>query len=76
MLPSTPYLVFALLCVGTFGVAFATFGNLGLLVRQRSLVLPLVLLFLCVPPLPERQLPVVTARLPRLGTKRPVGAGR
>ena len=35
-----PYLVFALVCVVTFGVAFASIGNLGILVRQRSLVLP------------------------------------
>ncbi len=49
LLLRTPYLVFALLCVGTWGVAFASFGNLGLLVRQRSLVLPLLLVFWCVP---------------------------
>jgi hypothetical protein len=45
----TPYLVFVLLAVGTFGVAFASFGNLGLLVRQRSLVLPLLLVPWCLP---------------------------
>ncbi len=45
----TPYLVFVLLCVGTFGVAFASFGNLGLLVRQRSLVLPLLLVLWALP---------------------------
>ena len=40
---TTPYLVFAALCVVTFGVAFASIGNLGILTRQRSLVLPLLL---------------------------------
>lgn len=44
-----PYLVFAFVCVVTFGVAFASIGNLGILVRQRSLVFPLMLLFWCVP---------------------------
>jgi hypothetical protein len=37
--------------VVTFGVAFASIGNLGILTRQRSLILPLVLLFWCVPPI-------------------------
>lgn len=48
---TTPYVVFALLCVVTFGVAFASIGNLGILTRQRSLILPLVLLFWCLPPI-------------------------
>ena len=48
---STPYVVFAVLCVFTFGVAFSSIGNLGILVRQRSLILPLVLLFWCLPPI-------------------------
>jgi hypothetical protein len=47
----TPYLVFAALCVVTFGVAFSSIGNLGILVRQRSLILPLLLVFWCVPPI-------------------------
>ena len=49
LLFSNPYLVFALVCVVTFGVAFASIGNLGILVRQRSLVFPLMLLFWCLP---------------------------
>jgi hypothetical protein len=48
---TTPYLVFAALCVVTFGVAFSSIGNLGILVRQRSLILPLLLVFWCVPPI-------------------------
>ena len=48
---TTPYLVFAALCVVTFGVAFASIGNLGILTRQRSLVLPLLLVFWCLPPI-------------------------
>lgn len=48
---TTPYVVFAALCVFTFGVAFSSIGNLGILVRQRSLILPLVLVFWCLPPI-------------------------
>ncbi len=48
---TTPYLVFAAMCVVTFGVAFASIGNLGILTRQRSLVLPLLLVFWCLPPI-------------------------
>ena len=48
---TTPYLVFAALSVVTFGVAFSSIGNLGILVRQRSLILPLLLVFWCVPPI-------------------------
>ena len=32
---TTPYVMFAFLCVFTFGVAFASIGNTGILVRQR-----------------------------------------
>jgi len=32
-------------------VAFASFGNMGLLVRQRSLILPAFFVLLCVEPL-------------------------
>ena len=35
----------------TFGVAFSSIGNLGILVRQRSLILQLLLLFWCLPPI-------------------------
>jgi hypothetical protein len=51
---TTPYLMFAALCLITFGVAFASFSNLGLLVRQRTLVIPFLLLFLCTPPIGKR----------------------
>ncbi|MEO1058453.1 MAG: hypothetical protein AAFY28_16215, partial [Actinomycetota bacterium] len=51
MMLTTPYLVFAALCLITFGFAFSSIGNLGILVRQRSLVLPLLLVFWCLPPL-------------------------
>ena len=49
------YLVFAAIALFMFGLAFARVGNLGLLTRQRSLVVPLLLVFWCVP---RRSLPV------------------
>lgn len=52
LLLTTPYLVFALIAIFTFGVTFASIGNLGILVRQRSLIMPLFLLFWCLPPIP------------------------
>jgi hypothetical protein len=48
---TAPYVVFAALCVFTFGVTFSSIGNLGILVRQRSLVIPLLLVFWCLPPI-------------------------
>jgi len=44
-----PFLVFVVLAVLMFGVAFSSIGNLGILVRQRSLVLPLMLILWAVP---------------------------
>ena len=44
-----PFLVFVVSAVLMFGVAFSSIGNLGILVRQRSLVLPLMLVLWCVP---------------------------
>jgi hypothetical protein len=48
---STPYLVFSLAVLVMFGLVFTPIGNLGILTRQRSLVLPLLVLPLCLPPL-------------------------
>ena len=45
----SPYVVFALLCLLMFGLAFASIGNLGILTRQRSLVVPFLVLPFCVP---------------------------
>jgi uncharacterized membrane protein len=49
LLMRQPFLVFVVLSVVTFGVAFSSIGNLGILVRQRSLVLPLMLVVWCLP---------------------------
>lgn len=45
----TPYLILAVVVLMMFGVAFTSFGNLGLLTRQRSLVMPFFLLPYCLP---------------------------
>ncbi len=44
-----PYVAFAVAYVLLFVYAFSTFGNFGLLVRERVQVLPLVLLLPCLP---------------------------
>jgi hypothetical protein len=54
LLMRQPFLVFAVVSVVTVGVAFSTIGNLGILVRQRSLILPLMLVVWCLPLLSVR----------------------
>jgi hypothetical protein len=49
-----PYLVLALVYTLLFVVAFAAVGNFGILVRQRSQVLPLYLVLLCCQPRASR----------------------
>ena len=49
LLVSTPYLTFAMTALFFGGLVFASFGNLGILARQKSLLLPLMLLIPCVP---------------------------
>jgi hypothetical protein len=45
-----PFLILAMAYVGMFVVAFSSFPNFGLLVRERVQVLPFFLALLCVPP--------------------------
>ena len=45
-----PYVGMAILFTGLFVVAFSSIGNFGILVRQRSSVLPFFLVLLAVPP--------------------------
>ncbi len=51
----TPLLMFCFVFIAIYCVAFASFANFGLLVRQRSLVLPAVFVLLAVDPALERQ---------------------
>lgn len=60
MMVRSPYVVFAVVLLVMFGIAFTSVGNLGILTRQRSLVMPLVVLPLALPPWPRR--PPVWAR--------------
>ena len=46
---ASPFLVYAMLTCVLFGLGWATFGNLAILVRQRSLVMPMMLVFPCLP---------------------------
>ena len=50
LLLTTPYVVFSALIAIMGGLAFSRFGNLAILVRQRSLILPALLVLLCLPP--------------------------
>ena len=49
MMLRTPYLVMAVVVLVMFGIAFTSIGNLGVLTRQRSLVMPLFLVPYCLP---------------------------
>jgi hypothetical protein len=50
-----PYLAYALAYTVMFIVAFSSFANFGLLVRERVQVLPFVIALFCVPPKPMEQ---------------------
>ena len=50
LLRRSPYMWFVLSVLVMFGLAFSTFRNLGLLVRQRSIVAPFLVLLVSVPP--------------------------
>lgn len=45
----TPFVMYSTLVCIMFGLAFTTLANLAILVRQRSLVMPALLLFCCLP---------------------------
>ena len=47
---STPFLLYCWTLTALYSVAFSAFSNMGLLVRQRSLVLPALFVLLCVEP--------------------------
>jgi hypothetical protein len=45
-----PFLMFAFVLTGLYAVMFSSFANFGLLLRERSLVLPVILVLLAVDP--------------------------
>lgn len=54
MMRRSPFLTYCVACAAVFGLVFSAFGNLGILVRQRSLVVPFMLTLLCIPARPSR----------------------
>jgi hypothetical protein len=51
---SSPYVTFAVTTIFLTGLAYASFANLGLLTRQKSLIFPLLLLLACLPERPAQ----------------------
>jgi len=51
----SPFLTYCLASTAIFGLVFSAFGNLGILVRQRSLVVPFMLVLLCIPAAASRK---------------------
>ena len=49
LLLTNPFVVFAIGAIFLVGLAYSSFGNLGVLTRQKSLILPLMFLIPCVP---------------------------
>lgn len=47
---ATPFLLYCWTLTALYAIAFSSFSNMGLLVRQRSLVLPAFFVLLCVEP--------------------------
>ncbi|HZA84419.1 MAG TPA: hypothetical protein VFC13_23570, partial [Actinomycetes bacterium] len=50
---STPYLLYCWALTALYAITFSSFANFGLLVRQRSLVLPALFVLLCVRAMPR-----------------------
>lgn len=67
LLRKRPLILFALLATVFYAVALSSFGNFGLLMRQRSLILPAVALFVAIRPAPP---PVVESTAAALRSRR------
>lgn len=59
-----PYLTYAFVTTALFGLAFSAIGNLGALIRQRSLVWAFLLLLVCLPRLNKPESHSSPERLP------------
>jgi hypothetical protein len=68
-----PYLAYAMVALFMGGLVYTSFANLGILTRQKSLLLPLMLLLPCLPLPPERRRSTVEE--PTATTNVPIGAG-
>jgi hypothetical protein len=72
-----PYISFAVTVLFAGGLAYSSFGNLGILARQKSLLLPFMLLLPCIPEKP-RQVFIgyrPTSMLDEYGIRERVAAG-
>lgn len=69
----TPYLAYAVVALFMGGLVYTSFANLGILTRQKSLLLPLMLLLPCLPLPPERRGSITQE--PTARTNVPIGAG-
>jgi hypothetical protein len=54
MVVTNPYMAFAMTTMFLSGLVFTSFANLAILARQKSIVVPFMLLIVCVPPLARR----------------------
>lgn len=59
------YLAFAVATTAVYGLAFANIGNLAILTRQRSIILPLLVVPLCLRPLSALRRPLPPAPRPQ-----------
>ena len=73
LLSKSSYVLFALVVLFLFGLAFSRIGNLGILTRQRSLVMPLFFVTFCVPRLSDAhsQRPPAMTNRPFAGQSHP-----
>ncbi len=73
-----PYVTFALTYTLGFVIAFANIGNFGILARQRSQLLPLFAVLLCLPPVRRALAPAPAAARDEAATgdRHPVPAGQ
>ena len=60
-----PYLIMCVIYTGAFSYAFAALGNLGLITREATVLLPFFLVLLCVPRGPRHRPPRYVWELPR-----------
>jgi len=62
LLLSKPFVLFVVSAIALTGLAFASFANLGVLTRQKSLLFPLLLLIPCLPLVPRTRASGPTVR--------------
>ncbi|HEY4333081.1 MAG TPA: hypothetical protein VGM78_10950, partial [Ilumatobacteraceae bacterium] len=77
LLISNPFVAFVCTTLFIAGLAYSSFANLGVLTRQKSLILPLMLLLPCLPiPVKRNRVEEIDAELVELTTPRALAASR